>query len=57
MKGQREGETMQDDIREFAMNLGHKALARDWAGVRAQLAPWLQRSMDADAVRYFKDCS
>lgn len=47
---------MQDDIREFGMNLGHRTLARDWAGVHALLAPWLQRSMDIDAVgRFFED--
>jgi hypothetical protein len=35
------------------MNLGHRALARDWAGVHGLLAPWLERSMDVDAVRRF----
>jgi hypothetical protein len=35
------------------MNLEHRALARDWAGVHGLLAPWLERSMDVDAVRRF----
>jgi len=51
-----EGEIMQDDIREFGMVLGRNALARDWAGVHGLLAPWLQRSMDVEAVcRFFED--
>jgi hypothetical protein len=44
---------MKDSVREFGLDLGHKALARDWAGVHALLAPWLQRSTDIDAVRRF----
>lgn len=44
---------MQDDIREFGNSLGHKALARDWQGVHALLAPWLRGSIDAEAVRRF----
>ena len=44
---------MQDNIREFGLDLGHKALARDWAGVHGLLAPWLQHSMDVEAVRRF----
>jgi hypothetical protein len=44
---------MQDSIREFGTDLGHKALARDWAGVHGLLAPWLQRSTDVDGVRRF----
>jgi hypothetical protein len=44
---------VQDDIREFGMDLGHKALERDWAGVHGLLAPWLRRSIDVDAVRRF----
>ena len=47
---------MQDNIREFGVDLGRKALARDWAGVHGLLAPWLQRSMDVEAVcRFFED--
>ena len=44
---------MHDSIRAFGLDLGHKALARDWAGVHGLLAPWLQRTVDTDAVRRF----
>jgi uncharacterized protein (DUF934 family) len=44
---------MDEDIRLFGEDLGKKALARDWAGVHALLAPWLQRTMDVDGVRAF----
>jgi hypothetical protein len=44
---------MDDDIREFGEGIGRKALARDWAGVHAMLAPWMQRALDVDAVRTF----
>jgi hypothetical protein len=47
---------MDDDIREFGEGIGRKALARDWAGVHAKLAPWMQRALDVDAVgRFFED--
>lgn len=35
------------------MQLGQRALARDWPGVRALLAPWLFSSCSADDVRLF----
>jgi len=44
---------MQDNVREFGMDLGHKALGRDWTGVHGLLAPWLRRSIDVDGVRRF----
>jgi hypothetical protein len=44
---------MDDDIREFGEGIGRKALARNWAGVHAMLAPWMQRALDVDAVRTF----
>ena len=34
---------MDDAIRDFGMQLGHRVLARDWAGTHALLAPWLFR--------------
>ena len=44
---------MQDDIREFGMDLGHRVLARDWAGAQALLAPWLRATLGSDDVRRF----
>jgi hypothetical protein len=44
---------MDDDVREFGMDLGRKVLARDWPAVHEKLAPWLQRSFDVAAVRTF----
>ena len=39
---------MDDDIRVFGEQLGRLVLAKDWAGVHAQLAPWLQRASTSD---------
>jgi len=44
---------MDDDIRDFGMRIGQRALARDWDGVRALLAPWLRRATSSDDVRRF----
>lgn len=44
---------MQDDIRAFGMDLGHKVLARDWTGVHLMLAPWLRETASSDDVRRF----
>ena len=46
---------MDDEVRLFGEDLGKRAIARDWIGVHALLAPWLQQSMtpDANAVRSF----
>jgi hypothetical protein len=41
------------DIRLFGMDIGRRALARDWKGVHSLLAPWLQRTTTADDVRGF----
>jgi uncharacterized protein (DUF934 family) len=47
---------MDDDVRAFGTELGRKALARDWAGVHAMLAPWLRASWPVDRVqRFFED--
>jgi len=47
---------MNDDIREFALDLGRRAIARDWSGVHSLLAPWLQQTTDPAAVqRFFED--
>jgi len=44
---------MDKNIRDFGLRLGERALARDWNGVHALLAPWLQREQTPDAVRAF----
>src|SRR5262245_51995946 len=47
---------MEDDVRAFGTDLGKKALARDWAGVHALLAPWLRQAWPVDRVRgFFED--
>jgi hypothetical protein len=47
---------MDDDVRAFGTELGRKALARDWAGVHAMLAPWMRARWPADRVqRFFED--
>ena len=42
---------MDDDVRAFGTELGRKALARDWAGVHAMLAPWLRGFTKATQLR------
>ena len=44
---------MDEDVRALGEHLGRRALARDWPGVHALLAPWLQRTMSPDDVREF----
>ena len=44
---------MDEDVRAFGETLGRTALDRDWAGVRAMLAPWLQKKMTEEQVRLF----
>jgi hypothetical protein len=44
---------MDKNIRDFGQRLGERVLARDWNGVHALLAPWLQRVQTPDAVRAF----
>ncbi|HYV61273.1 MAG TPA: hypothetical protein VE958_01285 [Bryobacteraceae bacterium] len=44
---------MDENIRVFGETLGRRALAKDWAGVRAMLAPWMQRSLSVEEVRCF----
>jgi hypothetical protein len=44
---------MDDDIRRFGEDFGRKALARDWAGVHALLAPWMQDATGLEAVAAF----
>jgi hypothetical protein len=44
---------MDDEVRAFGTDIGHKTLARDWPSVHALLAPWLQASCSIDAVRAF----
>lgn len=44
---------MDEDVRAFGEDLGRRALARDWAGVHALLAPWLQRALTVEQVQAF----
>jgi len=44
---------MEDDIRNFGMELGQRALKRDWTGVHEMLAPWQQARLSVDDVRVF----
>ena len=44
---------MDEDIREFGMGIGNKALERDWARVYELVAPWLQKEITVDGVREF----
>ena len=44
---------MDDDVRAFGIELGRKALARDWQAVHAMLAPWMRSSQSVDDVRKF----
>jgi hypothetical protein len=44
---------MDPHVRAFGEAFANAALARDWPGVRAMLAPWLQRSLSPDHVRAF----
>ena len=47
---------MDDDVRAFGVELGRKAVERDWVGVHAMLAPWLRSSWSVDRVqRFFED--
>jgi hypothetical protein len=44
---------MDDEVRAFGMELGRRALARDWSAVREMLAPWLRPRYAVDDVRAF----
>jgi len=44
---------MDDDVRQFGMELGRKAIERDWSGVHAMLAPWMRATCSVDDVRKF----
>lgn len=44
---------MNDNIRTFGTGLGERVIARDWAGVHALPAQWLQSSLIEDDVRAF----
>ena len=47
------GRLMDENIRRLGEALGTKALAKDWAGIHALLAPWLRKSTIPDQVRAF----
>ena len=44
---------MDEDIREFGLNLGRAALGRSWATVHGMLAVWLRTTLSIDDVRRF----
>jgi uncharacterized protein (DUF934 family) len=44
---------MDDEVRAFGMELGKRALAREWSSVREMLAPWLRPRYTVDEVRTF----
>ena len=44
---------MDDDIREFGLNLGRAVLGQSWATVHGMLARWLQSAQSVDDVRKF----
>jgi hypothetical protein len=44
---------MEDDIRAFGIDLGQKAIKRDWPGVHEMLAPWLRSKLTPDDIRIF----
>ena len=47
---------MDDDVRAFGTELGRKALAQEWAGVQAMLAPWLRNTWSVEKVQgFFED--
>ena len=47
---------MDDDVRAFGTELGRKALAQEWAGVHAMLAPWLRKTWSVEKVQgFFED--
>ena len=47
---------MDSDIYNFGNALGKCALARDWKGVHAYLAPWMADVVTVDGVRRFFEC-
>jgi hypothetical protein len=44
---------MDDDVRDFGTELGRAAIARNWVGVHALLAPWLRGQYSVEQVRAF----
>jgi hypothetical protein len=44
---------MDHEVRSFGMELGNRALTRDWSGVRELLAPWMRAQYSPDDVRAF----
>ncbi|HEV8486961.1 MAG TPA: hypothetical protein VGV87_25675 [Blastocatellia bacterium] len=47
---------MEEDIRNFGVQLGRQVLARDWQAAHQMLAPWMQQSFTPDGVRgFFED--
>ena len=47
---------MDEDVRVFGTELGRRAIARDWPGVHAMLAPWMRKVWPVEAVqKFFED--
>src|SRR5262245_66547715 len=47
---------MDDDVRDFGMQLGRKALERDWSAVHSMLATWMRSRCSVDDVqKFFED--
>ena len=44
---------MDDDVRAFGIDLGQKAIKRDWPGVHEMLAQWLRSKLTPDDIRVF----
>jgi hypothetical protein len=44
---------MDDDVRAFGMDLGRKAIERDWSAVHRLLAPWVRATCTVDDIRTF----
>ena len=44
---------MDDDVRVFGMDLGRRALARDWSAVQAMLVPFPSERMTVRPVSTF----
>lgn len=44
---------MEERLQNFGMDLGRRAISRDWEGVRELLAPWLRAKLSASDVQAF----
>jgi hypothetical protein len=44
---------MDEDVREFGLNLGRAVLGQSWATAHGMLAPWLRSAQSVDDLRKF----